>query len=108
MTADPRRALPSVERLLQEPGVRELLGRTPRNLVVAAAREAIASARSGRVPFQGDWAAEVAERVERRTSPSLHPVLNATGVVLHTNLGRAPLARAALEAVHAVASGYRP
>ena len=106
MTADPRRGLPSVERLLQEPGVRELLGRVPRTLVVAAAREAIASARSGRVPLLGDWAAEVAERVERRASPSLHPVWNATGVVLHTNLGRAPLARAALDAVRAVASGY--
>jgi L-seryl-tRNA(Ser) seleniumtransferase len=95
-----------VDRLLQEPGVRELLGRAPRNLVVAAAREAIAAAREGRGPLPADWALEVAERVERRSAPSLHPVLNATGVVLHTNLGRAPLARAALDAVRAVAAGY--
>ena len=106
MSADLRRALPSVDRLLQDPGVRELLERAPRNLVVAAAREAIAAARGGRGPLPEDWAGEVAERVERRSAPSLHPVLNATGVVLHTNLGRAPLARAALEAVHAVAAGY--
>ena len=106
MSADLRRALPSVDRLLQDPGVRELLERAPRNLVVAAAREAIAAARGGRGPLPEDWAVEVAERVERRSAPSLHAVLNATGVVLHTNLGRAPLARAALEAVHAIASGY--
>ena len=106
MSPDPRRALPSVDRLLQEPGVRDLLDRAPRNLVVAAAREAIAAARGGRGPLPEDWAVEVAERVERRSAPSLHPVLNATGVVLHTNLGRAPLARVALEAVHAVAAGY--
>jgi L-seryl-tRNA(Ser) seleniumtransferase len=62
--------------------------------------------RSGRAPPPGDWAADVAERVVRRAAPSLHPVLNATGVVLHTNLGRAPLAAAALAAVQAVAAGY--
>ena len=85
---DPRRLLPSVARLLEDPAVRTLLGSVPRNLVVAAAREAVESARDGAVPE--DWAAEIAERVNRRTAPSLHPVLNATGVVLHTNLGRAP------------------
>jgi L-seryl-tRNA(Ser) seleniumtransferase len=53
-----------------------------------------------------DWPAEIAERVARRRAASLHPVLNATGVVLHTNLGRAPLASAAIEAVRAVAAGY--
>jgi L-seryl-tRNA(Ser) seleniumtransferase len=95
-----------VDRLLQEPGVRALLEKAPRNVVVQAAREAIAAARSGRAPLAGDWATDVAERVERRSVPSLHPVLNATGVVLHTNLGRAPLARAALEAVAAVGAGY--
>jgi L-seryl-tRNA(Ser) seleniumtransferase len=95
-----------VDRLLREPGVRALLEKAPRNLVVQAAREAIAAARSGRGPLAGDWATDVAERVERGSVPSLHPVLNATGVVLHTNLGRAPLARAALDAVVAVGAGY--
>ena len=48
----------------------------------------------------------MAERVARRVAPSLRPVINATGVVLHTNLGRAPLASAAVDAIAAVASGY--
>jgi L-seryl-tRNA(Ser) seleniumtransferase len=103
---DPRRELPSVDRLLQEPGVQALLALAPRSLVVAAAREAVAAARSGRGPVPGNWVDAVAERVAQRASPSLVPVFNATGVVLHTNLGRAPLARAAVEAVRAVASGY--
>jgi L-seryl-tRNA(Ser) seleniumtransferase len=103
---DNRRDLPSVDRLLQEPGVQALLELAPRSLVVAAAREAVAAARSGRGPVPGNWVDEVAERVAQRASPSLVPVFNATGVVLHTNLGRAPLARAAVEAVRAIASGY--
>jgi L-seryl-tRNA(Ser) seleniumtransferase len=103
---DARRTLPSVDRLLQEAGIQELLGRAPRNLVVASVRDALAAARSGRAPVPDDWVADITERVARRASPSLHPVINATGVVLHTNLGRAPLAPAALAAIHAVASGY--
>jgi L-seryl-tRNA(Ser) seleniumtransferase len=103
---DARRTLPSVDRLLNEPGILALLRSAPRNLVVAAVREAIAAARSGRGAVPTDWAADVAERVARRTTPSLHPVLNATGVILHTNLGRAPLARRALEAILAVGAGY--
>ena len=74
--------------------------------VIAKLREAVAAARSGRGPVPGNWVDEVAERVAQRASPSLVPVFNATGVVLHTNLGRAPLARAAVEAVRGIASGY--
>ncbi len=103
---DARRSLPSVARLLEEPVVRELLTRAPRNLVVAATRETLAAVRDGRAPPPADWGAEITERVARRTTPSLHPVLNATGVVLHTNLGRAPLAAAALAAIQATAAGY--
>ena len=103
---DPRRILPSVDRLLQEPGVQALLATTPRSVVVAAVREAVQAARSGRSPAPERWADEVRDRVVARSAPSLHPVLNATGVILHTNLGRAPLAAAAIEAMRAVASGY--
>ena len=103
---DPRRSLPSVDRLLQEPGVQALLTQAPRSLVVAAVREAVHAARSGRGPLPSDWVEDVIERVALRSSPSLVPVLNATGVVLHTNLGRAPLASAAMASVQAVAAGY--
>lgn len=103
---DPRRSIPSVDRLLREPGIAALLDRAPRNVVVAAVREAVAAARvAGAAPADG-WAAEVAARVKQRSTPSLQPVLNATGVVLHTNLGRAPLAPAALQAMAAIAEGY--
>jgi L-seryl-tRNA(Ser) seleniumtransferase len=106
MTEDARRQLPSVERLLQDPSVARLLEHAPRSVVVAAAREAVARARRGRGGIPEDWGAEVAERAGRIARRSLRPVLNATGVVLHTNLGRAPLAAAALEAVAAVGGGY--
>jgi L-seryl-tRNA(Ser) seleniumtransferase len=102
--SDPRRALPSVQRLLDDPEVRTLLTNAPRSLVVAAVRETLAAARDGTPPES--WAADIRSRVERRSAASLHPVCNATGVVLHTNLGRAPLASAALQAVQAVASDY--
>ena len=103
---DPRRRLPSVDRLLKSPGVVELLAANPRNLVVAAIRDTLDQARHATDAPSGDWESEIAERVSQRSAPSLFPVLNATGVVLHTNLGRAPLADAALAAMAAVGAGY--
>lgn len=106
MTHDPRRALPSVDRLLQLPEVRVLCDLAPREVVAAAAREAVARARVRRAGAPDDWGAEIAALVDRRLRPTLSPVVNATGTVLHTNLGRAPLAPSAVAAVQAVASGY--
>ena len=103
---DRRRALPSVDRLLQEPGVRALCELAPRNVVAGAVRDAIARARTRRAGIPDDWIAEVADLVRQRLRPSLAPAVNATGIVLHTNLGRAPLAAAAVAALAAVASGY--
>jgi len=99
---DPRRNLPSVDRLLAEPAVMGLVRDYPRSLVVAAIRESLESARSGRSGAPAEWAADIAERLARRVTRSLRPVLNATGVVLHTNLGRAPLATAAADAMASV------
>ncbi len=103
---DPRRHLPSIEHLLADPGVAGLLEHAPRAAVVAAARDAVASARSGRSGAPADWASEIADRLRIGLAHSLVPVLNATGVVLHTNLGRAPLAASAVRAVAVVAGGY--
>ena len=106
---DPRRALPSVSALLDGAAGRALLARAPRPVVVAAVRDAVAAARHDptRAPrTDAAWADALDAALAARTRPSLRPVLNATGVVLHTNLGRAPLAPAALDAVRAVAAGY--
>jgi L-seryl-tRNA(Ser) seleniumtransferase len=104
---DPRRRLPAVEALLAEPEVAGLGATHPRSLLVRAVRAAIDAARAngGAPPAEG-WGAAVLARVARLAQPSLQPVINATGVVLHTNLGRAPLAAAASEAMARVASGY--
>ncbi|CAN5886050.1 L-seryl-tRNA(Sec) selenium transferase [soil metagenome] len=104
--SDRRRELPSVDRLLLEPEIVELLQTAPRIAVVDAVRESLAAARTRRAGPPESWAADVRDRLSERTRPSLRPVLNATGVVLHTNLGRAPLAPAALAAMAAVAAGY--
>jgi L-seryl-tRNA(Ser) seleniumtransferase len=107
--SDQRRALPSVSALLESAALRPLLAAAPRGTVVAAVRRAIAGVRGGHAAAPADdqgWAREVAVLLESAQRPSLRPVINATGVVLHTNLGRAPLARGAIEAVAAVAEGY--
>jgi len=105
--SDPRRQLPSIDALLAGPGVAALLAEHPRALVVRAARAAVDAARvnGGTAPAEG-WDAAVHAAVVRLSAPSLAPVINATGVVLHTNLGRAPLAPAAISALTRVAQGY--
>jgi L-seryl-tRNA(Ser) seleniumtransferase len=104
---DPRRKLPSVDALLEGPGVASLLATHPRGLVVRAVRETVDAARSnGGAPPSGGWDAAIQATARRLAAPSLAPVINATGVVLHTNLGRAPLASAAIAAISTVASGY--
>src|SRR5579884_4417057 len=107
------RRLPSVERLLQHLEESGALGRHPRRLVVACAREAVEQARrrliEGRtVPDEitvDALAAQAEALLAERSAPSLDRAINATGIVIHTNLGRAPLAPAARAAV-AAAAGY--
>ena len=106
--ADPRRRLPSVNALLELPGMAALLERAPRASVVEAVRAALETARNGddASPDEGAWLEAVERQLTRLARPSLRPVINATGVVLHTNLGRAPLPKAAIEAIATVARGY--
>ncbi len=102
--------LPSVDELLGRPPLRVLAERHGRVAVVRAARETIARRR--RALLDGDDgpssvdAEDVTRVLREQTRPGLRRVLNATGVVLHTNLGRAPLAEAALDAIRDVAAGY--
>ena len=106
---DERRALPSVSSLLESEGVRALLDHTPRSVVVDAIRRAIDHARaqpSSAPSSPTGWMDAITSAIDESTRPSLRPVINATGVVLHTNLGRAPLATAAIDAVKRVASGF--
>jgi L-seryl-tRNA(Ser) seleniumtransferase len=77
-------------------------------LVTEAIRSTVEAVRASRTPSPLDmrgWANAIADELARRERPSLRPVINATGVVLHTNLGRAPLASAALQAIIDTASG---
>jgi L-seryl-tRNA(Ser) seleniumtransferase len=111
---DPRSAIPSIDRFLAVAQVQawvEAHGRVP---VLAAIRAALSDMREalsrGVVPAGCDepdfYLADVGRRLEAGEVSSLRPVVNATGVVLHTNLGRAPLARAAVEAMVRAAGEY--
>jgi L-seryl-tRNA(Ser) seleniumtransferase len=94
--------LPSVDAL-----VREAACDAPHALCVREARATLAERRArGEEATAAALAPELRRRVRAALEPSLRGVLNATGVVLHTNLGRAPLAASALAGVQAVAAGY--
>jgi len=110
---DPRRSLPSVDQALQRPEVQALAAGYGRAAVLRALRDTLAALReriAAGASLPADAASELAgllqERLEQATRPSLRRVINATGVVVHTNLGRAPLAAAAAARVAEVASGY--
>jgi len=111
-TPDPRRVLPSVEILLAHPRLAGLGDRVPRSLLVEAVRAEIGAAREalrqrGRIaPEPALLADRAAARALAEAGPRLRRVLNATGIVIHTNLGRAPLARPAAAALAEVARGY--
>jgi L-seryl-tRNA(Ser) seleniumtransferase len=96
--ADPRR-LPSVDQVLQEPAARAAVEHFGRIAVVGAVRQALTEARTAKAPLTAQEAAAAAlARLEAAAVPSLRPVFNLTGTVLHTNLGRALLAEPAIEA----------
>ena len=99
------RDLPSVDELAADERLSDL---APRTLLVSAARSALSRAReeirAGAEP--GDLVERVERELAAARAPRLRPLLNATGVIVHTNLGRAPLAAAALERVREVGGGY--
>ena len=112
--SDPRREIPSVDALLASPEFELILKGFPRQLVVKVTRIVIQEIRNrllaGDKEIDPDglsyYARTVVIRLEQETMPSLRRVINATGVVLHTNLGRAPLAEVAVDAMATTARGY--
>ena len=124
--SNPYRGLPSVDRLLQHGALTALRERYPEELVTAHTRAALARAReairSARGAAEGSGngsgggagggadmeaiAAAVVTSVEEATRPSLRSVINASGVILHTNLGRAPLPASALAAMAEAGRSY--
>ena len=105
------RQIPSVDQILQSDPAIQWIADYGRPLTLNAIRETLAMVRvnyqpdSG-IPDQSELEGQIQQTLQSWTSPSLVPVINATGVVLHTNLGRAPLSQAALRAVQAVAANY--
>lgn len=110
---NPLRRLPPVSKVLDAPALAAVRGRHPADAVTAAVRAELAAARdqiaaggNGPPPSPDALAEQAAARLDADAAPKLRPVINATGVVLHTNLGRSPLhesaARAAYEAGAAI------
>jgi L-seryl-tRNA(Ser) seleniumtransferase len=99
---DPRRQVPRTDAILADPRLAAAERRLGRSLVIGAVRRAQQSARSGQIAPAA--VADAAVAALPGSATSLTPVINATGVLLHTNLGRAPLSAAAKDAL-AVAAG---
>lgn len=111
MSKEKLRQLPSVDRLLGEETVQALVAAYGHRQTVEALRRALDLARDEvRAGASAPDAAEIAARtgalLQERLTPTLRPVINATGVIVHTNLGRAPLSQTARAAMDAAARGY--
>src|SRR3954469_16776631 len=110
------RRLPAVDELLREPALAALAEREGQAAVTEAARAVLGRMReeisAGRLDEKalelalGGVADAIARELRQATRPSLAPVINASGVILHTNLGRAPLSERALARIRDVAAGY--
>lgn len=101
---DPRRLIPRTDRLLAHAEVRNARARLGDDVILSIVRGIQDRARSGELA-PGDVEPEVVAAVATRAATSLRPVLNATGVIVHTNLGRAPLSESARRAL-LTAAGY--
>ena len=105
------RQLPSIDQLLQNPAVEKWIEAYGRPLTVDALRSTLDAIRvrfpeTRTIPDQGRILELAHQTLQSWVEPSLVPVINATGVILHTNLGRAPLSRAAIQAMQEIAGGY--
>ncbi|MCE2489155.1 MAG: L-seryl-tRNA(Sec) selenium transferase [Anaerolineae bacterium] len=110
--ADALRRLPAVDALLGEAQARALCAQYGRNATLAALRDSLQQTRNelragdGPEPTRKSLLERAAAQLARRFLPGLRPVINASGVILHTNLGRAPLAPAAIQTMAEVGGRY--
>lgn len=108
------RNIPSVNELLDSPPLRQLVQRANRNAVVSGVRRFLDNMRTEiqtaaadiKVPTPAELAERIAQWIATEDTPNLRPIINATGILLHTGLGRAPLAESAIQAIGDVARGY--
>jgi len=107
------KSIPKVDRILDLPEVRLFLERFPRpevllviRLILERFRESVSNGSQFSLPDDKTMIGMIAAELKSRTSPSLRQVINGSGVVVHTNLGRSPLAESAEQAIHTVSSGY--
>ena len=104
--------LPSIDHLLRQPEVQEIIQSFGRPLTLTALRTVLEDLRQAAlqkdqsIPPETEITHLIREQLEDWTAPTLVPVINATGVILHTNLGRAPLSRATREAISEIGTGY--
>src|SRR5687768_3089781 len=104
------RAIPSVDKVLTHPALLEALSNLPHTLVVAAVRDEVEKVRASVLhneavaPGIDEVALRSARSAVKFATAGLGPVINATGVIIHTNLGRAPLSKSAIEAISKVAT----
>ena len=105
------RGLPAVDAILQTRPAAELISRYGRPLTLEAIRVVLAEVRArslagATLPQTPMILQMISDRLEKWLEPTLVPVINASGVILHTNLGRAPLSGAALQAIQVASAGY--
>lgn len=112
--SNPLRSIPSVTELLDSPPLRSMVDKASRNVVVSGVRSFLDRLRNDvqhaaadfKLPSPGELAEKIAEWIQQDERFPLRPVINATGILLHTGLGRAPLAEEAVRAVDEAARGY--
>jgi L-seryl-tRNA(Ser) seleniumtransferase len=108
------RSIPSIGELLETPPLKSLVHRINRNVVVSGVRRFLddmrtqvqAAAAGVHIPSAGELAERIADWIATEETPALRPVINASGIILHDELGRAPLAEEAIQAIAATARGY--
>ncbi|HET6201049.1 MAG TPA: hypothetical protein VFD93_11970, partial [Candidatus Acidoferrales bacterium] len=105
------RQIPSVDELLNRPKIAEMCRRAGREFTVEITRRALADVREQAAVETvsvnvADIETQIVARIEAELAASLRSVINATGVVLHTNLGRAPIGKSAAEHLVATATRY--